>query len=40
MKKEFLQRVTNGFEEIYKNHGNDVIIVNGTESSEVLSNKL
>lgn len=36
-KKEFLQRVADGFEEIYKNRENDVIIVDGTDSSENLS---
>lgn len=36
-KKEFLQRVADGFEEIYKNRENDVIIVNGTESPETLN---
>jgi dTMP kinase len=35
-KKDFLHRVANGFEEIYKNRDN-VIIVNGTESPASLS---
>jgi dTMP kinase len=38
-KKEFLHRVAHGFEDIYKNR-NDVIVVDGTESQEVLSKKV
>lgn len=35
-KKEFLHRVADGFEEIYKNR-NNVIMVDGTESPEILN---
>lgn len=36
---DFLHRVANGFEELYKNR-NDVIIVNGMESPETLTNQM
>jgi dTMP kinase len=35
-KKDFLYRVANGFEEIYKNR-NNVIMVDGTESADILT---
>lgn len=38
-KKEFLHRVADGFEEIYKNR-NNVIVVDGTESQDILSKKV
>ena len=38
-KKDFLQKVAAGFEELYKNRG-DVIIVDGTESPENLNEQL
>lgn len=38
-KKDFLYRVANGFEEIYKNR-NNVITVDGTENPDFLSKKI
>ena len=38
-KKEFLHKVANGFEDIYKNR-DDVIMVDGTESQEILSENI
>jgi dTMP kinase len=38
-KQDFLKKVSDGFEELYKNREN-VIIVNGTESQDVLNKKV